>query len=84
MEGKTSGIDDYKIIRVIPVYPMPQAGQHSGILPAGMVSVLEFCIAAFLPSLIFAFSQDIIVPAVTATSMALSKDFESFMYLNYG
>ena len=42
------------------------------------------CKEAFLPSITAGFSHEIIVPAVTATNMAWSKDFESFMCVNYG
>jgi hypothetical protein len=45
---------------------------------------LDFSVAGFLPSSTFGFWQEMIVPAVTATSIALRRDLESFMYLNYG
>ena len=62
---------------------MPQAGHPSGMVSDGAMPVLEFGIIVFLPSLILGFSHEIMVPAVTATIIAVSNDFESFMYLNY-
>ena len=62
---------------------MPQAGQPSGMVSDGLMPVLEFNITVFLPSLILGFSHEIIAPVVTATIIAVSNDFESFMYLNY-
>ena len=73
MEEKISGIG---INEKIFFYPMPQAGQHCGSLPA-----LEFSVAGFLPSSTFGFSQEIMVPAVTAINIAWRRDLESFIFI---
>jgi len=62
---------------------MPHAGHPSGIVSDGVIPVFEFGVTAFLLSRILGFSHEIMVPAVTATIIAVSNDFESFMYLNY-
>lgn len=54
---------------------MPQAGQHCGSLPA-----LDFSVVGFLPSSTFGFSQEIMVPAVTAINIAWRRDLESFIF----
>ena len=54
---------------------MPQAGQHSGSLPA-----LDFSVVGFLPSSTFGFSQETMVPAVTAINIAWRRDLESFIF----
>jgi hypothetical protein len=62
-------------MKKISFYPMPQAGQHCGSLPA-----LDFSVVGFLPSSTFGFSQEIMVPAVTAINIAWRRDLESFIF----
>jgi hypothetical protein len=64
----------------LQIYPIPHAGHPSGRVPSGVLAPpFVFCIGGFLPSSGTAFSHEMIVPLATATSIALSKDFESFM-----
>ena len=58
-------------------YPMPHAGH-----PTGSVPDFGFSVADFLPSSGDGFSQELMVPIVTATIMACKTVFESFMLLN--
>lgn len=62
----------------IPVYPMPQAGQPSGVLPA-----LDFSVPGFLPPSTAGFSHELMIPAVTATSIAWRIVFEIFIVFDY-
>ena len=55
---------------------MPQAGHPSG---TWLSPGLDFSIDGFLPSSTFGFSHELMIPAVTATSIAWRTDLESFI-----
>jgi hypothetical protein len=59
-------------------YPMPHAGH-----PSGVLLVLGFSVAGFLPPSTVGFSHELMTPAVTATSIAWSNVFEIFIVFDY-
>ena len=59
-------------------YPMPHAGHPSGVLPA-----LDFSVPGFLLPSTAGFSQELMIPAVTATSIAWRIVFEIFIAFDY-
>jgi hypothetical protein len=63
------------MIMMVIFYPMPHAGQ----LPV-LFCVSVFCLGVFFVASAAGFSQELMVPAVTATSMAVRSVLGSFIF----